>query len=282
MLFCPRTECIILLTFLYSKQITENDLRTVFSKYGEIKTISLPATNDATRAPPRFAFIWMTRRSDAEAAVKALSGARMKPGGVIDGAKSKAGGSAAVKDEDVEMKDPLKETMNDGSRVVAVDFAMSKSRWEEAKRNAMVEDDEDEVKEEDEDVESEEGEDDDEMDVDDDEENASDSEEEDEEEADGTAVEHGDGGSSESELDGDDPRLNFDDEDSDDWTDGDGEDQDEAGSKTKQQKSEPAEGTTLFVRNIPFEATDDDLYEVYGVVSVERFALAEMLTKNDS
>ncbi|KAG8918997.1 RNA recognition motif-containing protein, partial [Tulasnella sp. 417] len=248
------------------RKTTETDLRTVFSKYGEIKSISLPTANEGTRAPPRFAFIWMTRRSDAEAAVKALNGARMKPGGMVENVKNKAGSSSAMKEEDVEMKDSLKESMKDGSRVVAVDFAMSKSRWEEAKRNVMVEGDEDEVKEEDEEeVESEEDQDDDQMDVDEEEENASGSEEE----ADGTAVEDSSEASPESGMDGDDPRLNFDDEDSDDWTDGDGEDEEEAKPK---QKTEPAEGTTLFVRNIPFEATDDDLYQTFKTFGPLRYA----------
>ncbi|KAG8927943.1 RNA recognition motif-containing protein, partial [Tulasnella sp. 408] len=251
------------------RKITENDLRTVFSKYGEIKSISLPTASEGTRAPPRFAFIWMTRRSDAEAAVKALNGARMKPGGTIEIVKAKAGSSGPVKEEDVEMKDSLKESTKDGSRVVAVDFAMSKSRWEEAKKNAVVEGDEDEVKEEEneDEVKSEEDEDDDEMDVDEEEENATGSEEE----ADGTAVEGSSDASSESEMDGDDPRLDFDGEDSDDWTDGDGEDEDSK-PKSKQQKTEPPEGTTLFVRNVPFEATDDDLYQVFKTFGPLRYA----------
>ncbi|KAG9020533.1 RNA recognition motif-containing protein, partial [Tulasnella sp. UAMH 9824] len=106
------------------------------------------------------------------------------------------------------------------------------------------------------------------MDVDEEEENASGSEEE----ADGTAVEGSSDASSESGMDGDDPRLNFDDEDSDDWTDGDGEDEEDSKPKSKQQKTEPLEGTTLFVRNVPFEATDDDLYQVFKTFGPLRYA----------
>ncbi|KAG9018569.1 RNA recognition motif-containing protein, partial [Tulasnella sp. 427] len=164
------------------RKITEDDLRAVFSPYGTIKSISLPTSTNASRAPPRFAFVWMTRRSDAEAAVKALNGVRMKVGGQIVFGKPKPNVDGVKKEEEEEV-----ELKNDGSRVVAVDFAMSKSRWEEAKRNAMdvdeeeVKDEEDEdedVKEEEEDdeeVKSEEE--DDEMDVDDSDSNTSEEEE---------------------------------------------------------------------------------------------------------
>ncbi|XP_072045384.1 LOW QUALITY PROTEIN: RNA-binding protein 28-like [Amphiura filiformis] len=60
------------------------------------------------------------------------------------------------------------------------------------------------------------------------------------------------------------------DEDDDDGSDGEESDSDEDEDASKQKKEEPAkpsdvgEGKTLFVRNVPFEATDEDLTEIFG------------------
>ncbi|KAF9938412.1 RNA recognition motif-containing protein, partial [Mortierella alpina] len=144
-------------------------------------------------------------------------------------------------------------------RTIAVDWALAKDRFEEAEANtAAVEeateekdedvemedvtagdDDEEENEDEDEDEEGSEGEDDEDQELDlkhlqgSDDEEAEDSDEEDAEDEDEAAL---------AALDAEEAKEN---------------------EQSKMTLPEPSEGTTLFIRNLDFEATKDDLFEMF-------------------
>lgn len=207
--------------------IKEQDISATFLPYGPIHSIDMPKTEDGK--PKRFAFVWILSRTDAEKAVAKCNGMKIRAGIADELARAKQKKKKEVR---VEKKGRAgeKEVAEDGEeaggaeRVIAVDWALSKDKWEEEK--AKIEVDEDTNMDEP----AEDGSDDSGNDEDSDEDG-------DEDEAIG--VNEGEGDSDNEEL-------------------SDGSDEDE----TKPGKAElppPETGTTLFVRNLPFEATDEEL-----------------------
>jgi nucleolar protein 4 len=131
------------------------DLRAAFLPFGPIHSIDLPtlpsilpASADPNRAPPPprargFAFIWFLVRKDAEKAMETVNGKVIKKVG-------------AVKEKGEAAKD-VKE-----GRPVAVDWALSKEKWQETQKvekgdEASEEEEEDEDENEDEEEEEEQG-----------------------------------------------------------------------------------------------------------------------------
>ncbi|KAF8955152.1 RNA recognition motif-containing protein [Entomortierella lignicola] len=208
----------------------ESELRALFTKFGTVHEVNLPRKYEG--GPLRgFGFVQMENLDATEKAVAALNG-----------------------------------TEHHG-RTIAVDWALAKDRFEEAEANAQKE--ELQTAEQDEDVEMEDASADNE---------AKDEEDEDENDEDEDSdSEDEDGGD-----DDDDEELNLehlqgsedeDAEDSDEEMDAEEEDAaalaaldaEEAQEKEQNKMAlpDPSEGTTLFIRNLDFEATKDDLFELF-------------------
>ncbi|KAJ9111254.1 hypothetical protein QFC22_006554 [Naganishia vaughanmartiniae] len=180
--------------------VTEQELRTLFLPFGPILGINLPTVasklphTDPTKPapPPRargFAFVWFLSKNDAEKAIEGMNGKEIK------------------------------------ERSVAVDWALSKEKFEEAK---AAEGEGDAVKEDVKDEESEE----------------KDEDEEDEDEDDVDVVM---------------------------------EDVEEDEAKpVKPTLPAVEEGSTLFIRNLPFEATEEELRDLFRTFGPLRYAKITM------
>ncbi|CAE6530454.1 unnamed protein product, partial [Rhizoctonia solani] len=216
--------------------VTESDLHELFAPYGPIFSVTLPTSqSDESESKPGrrrgFAFVWMLSHADAERALKGVNGqtvgaqkkrkkktkrereeaARAKAAARLRELKGEEPEVNEISEEEQEgeQNEPSKE-----GRVVAVDWALSKSKWEEAITQRQDEEA---------------------MEVD-----VQEEEEEEEEEA-GSEV-----GSSEEEAS---------DEEKDE------ESEEDAHERPKLPDTDV--GTTLFVRNVPFEATEDDLRTLF-------------------
>ena len=237
---------------------TEQDLRSIFLRYGPIYSINMPLNaspssketvkteedaeqlDSAPRLNKGFAFIWFYSRKDAEKAMEGINGTVVRAGAAEELVKSKQKKKkerrverklAAQKERestgDVEGDKEAEERENDAQkseRVVAVDWALSKDRWEEEKAKM-------------------------------DEEVVSESEE-------------SDGGNSSSDSEGAD-------EEGEEESGSDAHDQEASNGETRSDQSEDERdeddkpmkpqlpqtdvGTTLFIRNIPYDATEDEL-----------------------
>ncbi|KAK7023842.1 ribosome biogenesis [Favolaschia claudopus] len=244
---------------------TEQDLRAVFLPYGPIYSIHIPPADAKGKkpeteapAPPRtkgYAFVWMLSKKDAERAIEGCNGmtvrAGLAEGMVSDKQKKKKQrrvekkmkleeAGAAAEDEDEEDAEDDKRAVE---RVIAVDWALSKDKWKEEKAKMELEEGGD--------VEMT---------------GSSDSE-----------SESGSSSSDDSSEDGDesDSALGVHDGEDSETTD---EEDDDGDSQTplKPQLPPPEEGTTLFVRNVPFSATDEDLrtlFRAFGPLRYTRVTL---------
>ena len=134
--------------------------------------------------------------------------------------KAKAAATGDGEEEPGEEKDAAEGETEKGARTIAVDWALSKDKWEEEKSKMEID--------------GEDGE--------------SGSEE------DGSGSEEGDG---DTDGDEDDSHVGLNEDSDVDMSDEDGRSDDE--ERAKPSLPAPEAGTTLFVRNIPFEATEDEL-----------------------
>lgn len=196
---------------------TEQDLRSIFLPYGPVHTIHIPRKTDGRMRG--FAFVWMLSKKDAERAMEKCNGLTMKPGLADSLASDK---QKRKKLRRLEKKIQAGEAGEDEeeeapARTIAVDWALSKDKWEEEKSKLEVEEEES---------------------------GSSDSDSDSDAGSDSDASNIGvhddeDGSNSEAGLD-----------------DSDNERDDEP---VRPQLPTTDVGTTLFVRNIPFEATEDEL-----------------------
>ncbi|KAI0031894.1 hypothetical protein K488DRAFT_38076, partial [Vararia minispora EC-137] len=235
--------------------VSEQDLRALFLPYGTIYSVHVPQAAPPTRegkadnhgevkeedrdaSVPRlrgkgFAFVWMWTKREAEKAMEGVNGKMVRAGMaeemVRDKQVRKKARRQAKKAKGGEEDEGLGEDGN-GARIVAVDWALSKDRWEEEKQKMGEADDEEGDEEGDEDEDE-------------------DSEDEDEE---------GDEEDSHVGLHDDNDA-----EDEDATTEDEEDDRSDADERAKPQLPAPEAGTTLFVRNIPFEATEDELRTLY-------------------
>jgi len=226
-------------------EATEQDLRAVFLPYGPIYWIHIPKTEmsgdgegkkDRTKG---FAFVWMLSKKDAEKAIEGCNGMVVRAGTadtmVSDKQKKKSQRreekkSKAVGESVGDQEDDLVEDKRAVERTIAVDWALSKEKWKEEKEK--IEEAEGDVGMED----------------------ASSSE----------ASAQDDDQDSEDDEDSDDERElgvhNDESEDSDDNEEDNDETEDEdMENPVKPTLPPPETGTTLFVRNVPFQATEDEL-----------------------
>jgi len=227
--------------------VTEQDLRALFLPYGTIYSVNLPRSTISTtdtkenadgegavkeegeepRIPPAprgkgFAFVWMWTKREAEKAMEGVNGKTVRAGMAEELVRDK---QMRKKDRREAKKGKDKEEAKEKGRVVAVDWALSKERWEEEKQKMEEE------------ASEEEGED------------ASETDKEEDESGDGKDDDGHVGLHDDSDSQ---PGSEVEDEDED-------EDRSDAEERAKPQLPPPEAGTTLFVRNIPFEATEDEL-----------------------
>lgn len=208
--------------------IKEEDIKSTFLPHGPIHSIDIPKTENG-RAKG-FAFVWMMSKGDAQRALERCNGTEIRAGIAEQLVQAKQKKKKQVRIEEKFSKEKVRKEQEKAEeevagvgRVIAVDWALSKDRWEEAQVQIRV----------DEDVEMGECD--------------SGSEERGEDEKDSVS------GSSMGEGEG--PDL----EEVSGVSSDEGEIED-VGEKPKKPKlPPPEEGTTLFVRNIPFEATEDEL-----------------------
>ncbi|KAF8154560.1 hypothetical protein B0H34DRAFT_809141 [Crassisporium funariophilum] len=265
---------------------TEQDLRAVFLPYGPIHSIHIPTdekkSEDKTKAEDvehaesstaakkvrtkGFAFVWMLSKKDAERAIQGCNGMVIRAGTaetlVSDKQKRKkvkriekkmkedmAAGSKVAgngngdedEDEDMEKEEPV-DDKRATERVIAVDWALSKEKWKEEKAKI------------DEDVSM--------------------------GEASGSGDETDDDGSDSDGSDGSDVGedglgVHNGEDDTDDSSSE--EDEEENGEEpVKPQLPPPETGTTLFIRNVSFNATEDELrtlFRAYGPLRYARITL---------
>ena len=244
--------------------ITEQDLRAIFLPYGPIYSVHIPLATETKKeeqdevkqeegtSKPRprskgFAFVWYLSRKDAEKAMEKCNGMTVEAGVAEmlisdkqkkkkqrrEERKRKAAAGEAVDESEGEEAEDEKESHR--KRVIAVDWALSKDKWEAEKAKLEALQDSDEEKEDGSD-----------------ESEASDSDGESDASESGSEDDHigvHDGDSDESDSD------ESHDESGDEESDEDEEEQKPA----KPTLPPPEVGTTLFIRNVPFEATEDEL-----------------------
>jgi nucleolar protein 4 len=123
--------------------ITEQDLRAIFLPHGSIYSIDIPridvdndvkAGGDKPPSPLRgkgFAFIWMWNKKEAETAMNACNGMHVHAGFATDLIKDKQKKKKARREE--KKQAATSKALDDPGRTIAVDWALSKSKWEEEK-----------------------------------------------------------------------------------------------------------------------------------------------------
>ncbi|TFK50522.1 hypothetical protein OE88DRAFT_1750830 [Heliocybe sulcata] len=239
--------------------VTEQDLRAVFLPYGPIYSINLPTTRAEEGEQPRpkgFAFVWMLSKKDAERAMEGANGMKVRAGmaeGLVEDKqkrkklrreeeKARTAGKVDDGENGEDQEEEQKEKARE--RVIAVDWALSKDRWEEEKAKI------------DEDKEGESG----------GEESASGSEEDeesgsDDEDGGHLGIHEHDGDASDSDEDSSDGDSDMDVDDQ---------------KPAKPTLPPPETGTTLFIRNVPYEATEDELRTLFRAFGPLRYARITM------
>lgn len=224
--------------------ITEQDLRAVFLPHGSIYSVDIPQANvndDANSesskpsAPQRgkgFAFVWMWNRKEAETAMNACNGIQVRAGLATDLIKEKQKKKKALRQE----KKQAEAGLGDLGRIIAVDWALSKKKWEEEKKQ-----------------------------LDGDTSSGSQSEQEGDDDTEGSQAV--------TDEQEDEPDSDSEEGSGDEVTVGDVSDDEEPAGPTLPQ---PEAGTTLFIRNIPFLATEDELRALFRIFGPLRYARITM------
>ncbi|KAF9268810.1 RNA-binding domain-containing protein [Marasmius fiardii PR-910] len=247
---------------------TEQDLRAVFLSYGPIHSIHIPtekvkyenaeqSTSEAGPSSPRkpktrgFAFVWMLSKKDAERAIEGCNGlvmySGMAEGMIEDKQKRKKQRRIEQKIKNAKPEEGGRDGDGQGyensaldARTIAVDWSLSKDKWEEEKSRMDVD-----------------------MNDGTDAESAHDGSESDETDSDAVGVHEG----SEDEHS----------EDNDESDDSDREERhDDDEGPVKPELPPPDTGTTLFIRNVPFTATEDDLRNLFRTFGPLRYARITM------
>jgi nucleolar protein 4 len=222
--------------------ITEQDLRAIFLPYGPVHSIHIPtgeADGEGKKAKAKgFAFVWMLSKKDAEIALEKCNGMAVKAGiaevmATDKQKKKKVRREEKKRQEAVKVEDgeKVKEDQDRPTeeRVIAVDWALSKEKWQEEQAK---------------------------MDIDD------------EGDADTASVKSedaSDSGSDEGSNDDENLGVHIESGEEQDTSDDEDDMDIEAGDEkpAKPQLPPPETGTTLFVRNVPFAATEDELRTLY-------------------
>ncbi|KAH8996680.1 hypothetical protein EDB92DRAFT_1933612 [Lactarius akahatsu] len=225
--------------------ITEQDLRAIFLPHGSIYSVDIPQVNknddvkaesSKSAAPQRgkgFAFVWMWNRKEAETAMNACNGTQLHAGLASDLIKQKQKKKKALRQEKKQAE--ASKGLVDSGRIIAVDWALSKSKWEEEKKH-----------------------------LDRDTSSGFQSEQEGDDDLEGSqavADEQGEPDSDDGEGSGDEATV--------------GDDSDHR-ETTRPTLPPPEAGTTLFIRNIPFLATEDELRALFRNFGPLRYARMTM------
>ncbi|KAI8970566.1 hypothetical protein BD414DRAFT_252504 [Trametes punicea] len=272
--------------------ITEQDLRAIFLPYGPIYSVHIPLAADTkeedvkqdqlvkeeegtSKRRPRskgFAFVWYLSRKDAEKALENCNGMTVKSGMaealISDKQKKKKQRREEKKrktaeegEEETDGEDDEGEKEGRGrKRVIAVDWALSKDKWEaeKAKQEALQEEEVD-------------------IGVGSGESEGSDESDESDQEGEGSKS-----GSADEHLGVHDGESDENDSDDSQGPDGsEGEQSDEESDEEEQKPVKPTlpppeVGTTVFVRNVPFEATEDELRTLFRAFGPLRYARITM------
>ncbi|KAJ3767246.1 hypothetical protein FB446DRAFT_339096 [Lentinula raphanica] len=269
---------------------TEQDLRALFLPYGPIYSIHIPSktknevkaedetisSSSQKRSDPQssnrgFAFVWMNSKKDAERAMEGCNGMALHAGIakdlISDKQKRKKQRRLERKEKDKSKMVKAEEEGNEqeeGSggedddedaveeRVIAVDWALSKDKWEEEKAKIVTAEDDGDVEMAD--------------DAHDSSRSSSaseiDSDEDSGKEDDAVGLHEEDG--SDSDLESSSESSSPDD------------DEEEEEVPTKPQLPAPEAGTTLFVRNVPFTAMEDELRTLFRAFGPLRYARITM------
>ena len=234
--------------------VTTDDLLSVFLPYGAVYDIKLPkkeesrdegsqdtadAAEASTSANRGFAFVWFVSRADAERAMQGVNGQSLRHGAAQQAAvKSAKGkkGRTAAKEALAKVQEGAQP-----ARPVAVDWSLAQSDW--LSRSAAEE-----------------------------------NEEEEQEEAEDGAEEPDE---TDDEPSGTKRKLSEDDEeeseDSDEAAEEDEDADEDAGAKEpKAQQSTPDEENTLFIRNLPYQATETELRDLFRTFGPIRYARITM------
>ena len=229
--------------------LTEADLLAVFLPFGAVYDVSMPRTEDNERIRG-FAFVWFVSRADAERAIADVNGTELRHGMAEQNALKNAQGKSRTA-----AKEALERVTEKAqpARPVAVDWAVSQKEWvsmADEKKTHEPEDEED----------GEVG-----KDVDDDMEDEDEGQDGEFREDDGVD----DGDEEEEEVDDDEGN----DEDA-------GEDEmsaeDEIDKPVKPKLSSTDDGTTLFIRNVPYQATEKELLDLFRAFGPLRYARITM------
>ncbi|MBW0491415.1 hypothetical protein O181_031130 [Austropuccinia psidii MF-1] len=113
--------------------ITEQDLRYLFAPFGPIHSIDIPLakSDDQTISRGRgFAFVWMLSETDASRAIEKLNNSKVCTGMSQEIIQNETNGEK--KSQKRKQKKTLEINLNDRSRTIAVDWALSKKKFEEA------------------------------------------------------------------------------------------------------------------------------------------------------
>jgi nucleolar protein 4 len=211
--------------------ITEQDLRAIFLPHGSIYSIDIPRTDASNNVkveagepsvPPRgkgFAFVWMWNRKEAETALNTCNGMQVRAGFASNLIKDKQKKKKVRREEKKQAES--REVHDDSGRTIAVDWALSKDKWEQEKKdlNDVTE---------------------------------SDSQDEQASNTDTESLQNTVDEPDEND-DGEESVIDVDHKE----TEEDVSDEEKAG--TRPSLPQPEAGTTLFIRNIPFLATEDEL-----------------------
>ncbi|KAG0240799.1 RNA recognition motif-containing protein [Actinomortierella wolfii] len=219
----------------------ETELKDLFSKYGVVQEVNLPRKYEG--GPLRgFGFIQMVSLDEAEKAITNLNG-----------------------------------TEHHG-RTIAVDWALSKDRFEEAEANAATTEEAPAAEGANDDVEMKEAKSEEDEEMEDRQHPQDEGSDEDNEEADGSDEDNEEDEEIELNLD---HHKNSDSEDEEDNSDAEDDEknpeddenleadlaaldaEEEREKQAKHALPDPSEGTTLFIRNLDFEATKEDLFELF-------------------
>ncbi|KAF8799812.1 hypothetical protein BYT27DRAFT_7263425 [Phlegmacium glaucopus] len=267
---------------------TEQDLRAIFLPYGPIHSIQIPTDDKPTKKGDEdndvpatttttttnknvrtkgFAFVWMLSKKDAERAIEGCNGMTVRAGTaetlVSDKQKKKKvkriekklkesasarrktaddeEADSADEDEDMEKEEPI-DDKRATERVIAVDWALSKEKWKAEK--AKIDEDAamHEVSESEDDAES-------------DDSSSDNGEDSDDSDEGGLGLHSGE-----------------DEDNSDTGSERDEEENENDEERVKPQLPQPEAGTTLFIRNIPFNATEDELRTLFRAFGPLRYA----------
>ncbi|KAG9311398.1 hypothetical protein JVU11DRAFT_8509 [Chiua virens] len=252
--------------------INEQDLRAIFLPHGPIHSIHIPVAEvDDAKAEDEaetisskvtrskgFAFVWMMSKKDAESALEKCNSMKVFSGMANDLVADKQKRKKQRR-EDKRRQDIKSEPGEDGEtveepdhvgnkgRVIAVDWALSKERWEKEKEKEKLDEVDDEL----------------ENDV-----NMDDAASESTGEADSDHEQlglHEEGTGDEAEE-----------SESDDVEDSESPEREDDESPRKPQLPHTDTGNTVFIRNVPFSATEDEirtLFRAFGPLRYVRLAL---------